>query len=216
MDKPSIIIVDDHQIFRKGVISLLVNENIANVIGEASNGKEFLSILKEENLPDLVLIDIEMPIMDGEEATRIALDKYPNLKIVALSMFGDEGNYSRMVNAGVKGFLLKNSDLTELESAITTVSSGETYFSNELLRKIISKLSTPKPIQKSNDVHVSARELEVLALICGGMTNEEISEKLCISASTVKGHRTNLLEKTGCKNTASLIMFSIKNKMIEL
>src|ERR1035437_7203823 len=111
MKKPSVIIVDDHQIFRKGVVSLLTNEHIANVIGEASNGKEFLTNLKENNLPDLVLIDIEMPIMDGEEATRLAIQKFPQLKIVALSMFGDEGNYSRMVNAGVRGFLLKNSDL---------------------------------------------------------------------------------------------------------
>ena len=114
------------------------------------------------------------------------------------------------------GFLLKNSDISELESAITTVTSGDTYFSNELLRKIISKLGAQKTVHKTDDAHVSAREHEVLVLICSGLTNEEIAEDLCISSSTVKGHRTSLLEKTGCKNTASLIMYSIKNKLISI
>ena len=217
MATPSIIVVDDHQIFRKGLVSLLENEHIANVIGEAANGVEFLKLLDKTESPDIVLIDIDMPKMGGEEATRKALEKYPQLKILALSMFGDEGHYYQMVNAGVKGFLLKNSDLSELETAITQVEQGDTYFSNELLRNIITKYGKHQPTEPLPPVaHVTDREMEVLTFICAGMTNEEIADKLCISPTTVKGHRTNLLEKTNCKNTASLIMYSIKNKLIEV
>lgn len=216
MAKPSVIVVDDHQIFRKGLITLLNNENIATVIGEASNGQEFLNLLETVDKPDLVLIDIDMPQMGGEEATRKALEKYPHLNILTLSMFGDEGNYYKMVNAGVKGFILKNSDLSELEMAIAIVGQGETYFSNELLRNIITRFGKTQKEIVIDTVKLTAREREVLILICAGFTNEDIAEKLCISPTTVKGHRTNLLEKTSSKNTASLIMFAIKKKLIEL
>jgi DNA-binding NarL/FixJ family response regulator len=217
MSIPTIIVVDDHQIFRKGIVSLLSNENIGTIVGEASNGQEFLVLLAQNGIPDLVLMDIDMPKMNGEEATRLAVEKYPNIKIIALSMFGDEGHYYKMVNAGVKGFLLKNSDLSELECAITTVAGGETYFSNELLRKIISnhKFNSATP-PKAESTLITGREQEVLLLICAGFTNEEIAEKLCISPTTVKGHRTHLLEKTECKNTASLIMYAIKHKMVDV
>jgi len=216
MAKPTVIVVDDHQIFRKGLITLLNNENIASVIGEASNGQEFLDILETIDKPDIVLIDIDMPKMGGEEATRKALAKYPQLNVLTLSMFGDEGNYYKMVNAGVKGFLLKNSDLSELEMAIAIVGQGETYFSNELLRNIITNFGKTQKEKVINTVKPTTREQEVLVLICAGFTNEDIAEKLCISPTTVKGHRTNLLEKTSCKNTASLIMYAIKNKLIEM
>ncbi len=215
MSLPSIILVDDHQIFRTSLKSLIMNEKIGTVIGEASNGKEFLDVLEKE-VPDLVLMDIDMPEMDGSEATMLAIEKHPDLKILALTMFGEENYYFKMVKAGVKGFLLKTSDIKELEIAIKDVTTGETYFSNELLRKIITNFDkkTSQQVQETNIL--TDRELDVIKLICDGMTNEEIAEKLHISPKTVKGHRANLLAKTGCKNAPSMVLYAIKNKIIEI
>ncbi len=214
---PSIILVDDHHMFRGSLKSLITNEKIGTIAGEASNGKEFLEIL-ENNVPDLVLMDIDMPIMDGAEATRIAVEKHPQIKILALSMFGEENYYYKMVKAGVKGFLLKTSDIKELEIAIREVVSGESYFSNELLRKIITNFGKKTIAQNEINelVKLTERERDVIELVCKGSTNEEIAEKLHISPKTVKGHRANLLAKTDCKNTPSLVIYAIKNKIIEI
>jgi len=138
--KPDIIIVDDHLIFRRGLKSILTIENIANVIGEASNGKDFLTLLSYLN-PDLVLMDIDMPLMNGIEATRQALKLNPNLKIVAFTMFGEEAYYNMMFDLGVKGFILKSGGIKELEDAIRDVMKGKCYFSNELISRINNTLS---------------------------------------------------------------------------
>jgi len=135
--KPSLIIVDDHLIFRQGLKSIIDNENIADVIGEASSGTEFIELLKT-NKPDVVLMDIDMPYMNGMEATRKGLEMVPEMKIIAVTMFGDEEYYYKMIELGVKGFIVKSSGITELENAIREVMMGESYFSNELLRKIIN------------------------------------------------------------------------------
>ena len=214
MAKPNIIIVDDHLIFRQGLKSLITIENIATVIAEASNGKEFLELLLLHK-PDLVLMDIDMPFMNGMEATQKAIELIPDLKIIVFTMFGDEEYYYKMVELGVKGFILKSSGINELEKAIHDVINGESYFSNELLRKIINNFgrkNTEKPIENTG---LTARELEVLQQICLGSTTEEIAQKLFISPKTVKSHRSNLLEKTACKNSPGLIIFAIKNKIIE-
>lgn len=215
MKKPDVIIVDDHLIFRQGLKSLLTFENIANVIGEASNGVEFIHLLSHLQ-PDLVLMDIDMPLMNGLDATKNALELVPDLKIIAFTMFSDDEYYFKMIDIGVKGFILKSSGIRELENAIQTVLSGESYFSNEILRKIIIKLG-----RKTNDFQpesggLSVRELEVLQLICSGSNNEEIAQKLFISPMTVKSHRSKLLEKTGCKNTPGLILYALKNKIVQL
>jgi DNA-binding NarL/FixJ family response regulator len=217
MQLPSIIIVDDHQIFRRSLKSLIVNEQIGNVIGEASNGKEFLEII-EHNIPDLVLMDIDMPIMNGIEATKIAIEKHPNIRVLVLSMFGDENYYNQMVDAGVKGFLLKTSDIKELENAIYMVHEGKSYFSSELLQSIISNFNTKnkKNINDPETAKLTEREMDVLKLICKGLTNEKIAEQLHISPKTVKGHRANLLDKTGCNNSTSMVIYSIKHKIIEI
>ena len=136
-EKPSLIIVDDHLIFRQGLKSIIDIENIANVIGEASSGTEFIELLKDHK-PDVVLMDIEMPYMNGMEATRKALEMVPDMKIIAVTMFGDEEYYYKMIELGVKGFIVKSSGINELENAIREVMLGESYFSNELLRKIIN------------------------------------------------------------------------------
>ena len=129
MKKPDIIIVDDHQIFRQGVKSIVTSENIANVIGEANNGVEFLNLLTDLK-PDLVLLDIDMPEMNGLEASKKALKLYPDLKIIAFTMFGDEEYFIGMIELGAVGYILKSSDISELEKAITVIMKGEKYFSN--------------------------------------------------------------------------------------
>jgi len=214
MDKPNLIIVDDHLIFRQGLSNIITTENLATVIGDASNGKEFIELIKHIE-PDLVLMDIDMPYMNGMEATRIALEMMPDLKIIAVTMFGEEEYYYKMIDLGVKGFILKTSGINEIEKAIHDVMLGESYFSNELLRKIINSIghkNNPKIVDKPL---ITDRELEVLKLICQGLTTDEIAEKLFISPKTVKSHRSNLLEKTTCKNTPEMIVFALKNKYIE-
>lgn len=215
MKKPELIIVDDHLIFRQGLKSLITSENIASVIGEASNGKEFLQLLSNLR-PDLVLMDIDMPHMNGMEATQKALELIPDLKIIAFTMFGDEDYYYKMIDLGVKGFILKSSGINELEKAIKEVLMGESYFSNEVLRKIISNLGRKNTSKTNENASLTTRELEVLQQICLGLNNEEIAKKLFISPKTIKSHRSNLLEKTGCKNTPALILLAIKNKWVEL
>ncbi|MBC8006091.1 MAG: response regulator transcription factor [Verrucomicrobia bacterium] len=215
MKKPEIIIVDDHLIFRQGLKSLITSENIASVIGEASNGKEFLQLLTTLR-PDLVLMDIDMPHMNGMEATQKALELIPDLKIIAFTMFGDEEYYYKMIDLGVKGFILKSSGINELEKAIKEVIMGESYFSNEVLRKIISNLGRKNTSKTNENASLTTRELEVLQQICLGLNNDEIAKKLFISPKTIKSHRSNLLEKTGCKNTPALILLAIKNKWVEL
>lgn len=213
--KPNLIIVDDHMIFRQGLKSLLTIENIANVIGEASNGTVFIELLSHLK-PDLVLMDIDMPQMNGMEATRKALELMPNLKIIAFTMFSDEEYYYKMIELGVKGFILKSSGINELEKAIQEVMMGESYFSIELLRKIIINFGH-KIINKSpKNAGLTVREMEVLQQICLGLSNDEMAQKLFISVKTIKSHRSNLLEKTNCKNTPALILYAVKNKIVNL
>jgi DNA-binding NarL/FixJ family response regulator len=214
----TVIIVDDHDMFREGVKVLLNNTNTIKVIAEARNGKEFLDVLDLYS-PDAVLMDIAMPVMDGIEATKQALAVKTDLKVLALSMYGDEEYYLKMVKAGAKGFVLKSSGINELEKAILNVSNNETYFSADLLRQII--INFKEPLQKPTpDVHalelISKRELEILKLVVDGYSNEEIAKRLNISLPTVKSHRSSLLSKTACNNSASLVMYAIKNNLVEI
>ncbi len=210
----NIIIVDDHSLFRNGMKLLLNNAGNFKVMAEASNGKEFLEIL-DKPIPDIVLMDIDMPVMDGIEATIKALEKYPSLKIIGLSMYGEEEYYYKMIDAGVSGFLLKNSDINEVKTALTTVNEGGKYFSQELLYKVVKNIKSTQINQDLMEA-LSERELEVLKQICIGLSNQEIAENLHISKRTVDKHRANLLDKTNSKNTAHLVMYAIKNKLIDI
>ncbi len=209
MKKHNIIIVDDHQLFRNGLKFILNEMNDVQVVGEASNGKEFLDLL-EFGLPDLVLMDINMPIMNGVNASKIALEKYPGLNILVLSMYGESEYYNTMIDIGVKGFILKDVDNKELRDAIDKITSGGTYFSQELLLNLIKNKTYDE------NIFLTRREKEVLELICKGFSNQQISEQLFISQRTVERHRSNLLLKTESKNSISLVVYSIKHKLISL
>jgi len=209
MRKVRLFLVDDHQLFRNGLKYILNERKDMQVTGEASNGREFLDLLDFVK-PDVVLMDIGMPVMDGIEATRRALEKFPKLKILVLSMYDESEYYNSMIELGVKGFVLKDMDNEELYEAIRKVSTGGTHFSQELLLSIIKK-KTPE-----NKIILTRREKEILDLICKGYSNQQISDKLIISQRTVERHRANLLTKTDSRNSISLVVYAIKNRLISI
>jgi DNA-binding NarL/FixJ family response regulator len=196
--------------FRESLIDILSIKNIAKVIGEASNGLELVALL-EKLKPNIILMDVAMPEMDGIEATKKALEKYPDSKVIALSSFGDEKYYYSMLEAGAKGFVIKNAGIVELQNAIVEVAKGGNWFSSELIQKIVIKLND-KYINKPQQL-LTGREIEIITCICECYTNEQISEKLNISQDTVKWHRANILIKTEASNTAGLVIYAIKNKI---
>jgi DNA-binding NarL/FixJ family response regulator len=211
------ILVDDHVMFRNGLKSLLEQENIAEIIGEASNGKECLKLL-ETCSPDIVLMDIDMPVMNGVETCEKALEIYPDLNIMVLSMYDDYSHYSKLVNIGVKGFITKSSGKTELENGIYAVGTGESYFSADLLRNILIEINKPLKKEKSKEdiVHLTSRELEVLKLICNGYSTNEIADTLFLSNKTIDNHRSKILQKTNVKNSVGLVIYSIKNDIVSI
>jgi DNA-binding NarL/FixJ family response regulator len=212
MDKIKVVLADDHNLFRNGLKLLLSNCENISIVGEACDGKELLSVLGNTKA-DVVLIDIEMPVMNGIEATRAALERFPDLKIISLSMYGEEEYYYRMIDAGVKGFILKNSEISEVIKAIETVMEGGKYFSSDVLYNVVKNIKTVSKIS-NNAVSLSEREKEVLEQICKGLSNQEIADILFISKRTVEKHRASLLTKSNTKNTAQLVMYAIENKLL--
>jgi len=211
-DSIYVSIVDDHELFRDGLKLVLEQVNPDYKISEASNGQEFLSSLTMQ-VPDIVLMDINMPVLNGRETTRRALEMYPDLKIIAVTMYGEENFYMQMIEAGVKGIILKKSGKYELEQAIHEVLDGGNFFSQEIMRKMAMRLN-----RKKSDSYetLTERELEVLLKVCNGLSNNEIGEKLFISPKTVEVHKSNIFRKTGVKNSAQLVIYAIKKGFIEI
>lgn len=209
----NIYIVDDHSLFREGLRFLLINSELISEIHEAKNGVDFLNGIQSFK-PDIVLMDIEMPEMNGIEATQKAIKAFPDIKIIALSMYADENYYTEMIEAGAKGFLLKNSKFNDVQLAIREVFEGRNYFSPEILTSIVKSLNR-KPTTPTNN-ELTKREFEILINICQGYSNHEISEQLYISKRTVDKHRENILLKTQAKNTAELVVYAIKRGYFEI
>jgi DNA-binding NarL/FixJ family response regulator len=216
MEKIKVMIVEDQIIFRRGLrLSLSVINNI-ELLEDATNGKEFLNLIKVI-MPDVVLMDIKMPLMDGYEASKAAIALYPDIKIIVVSSYGEEESLIHMIEVGVKGFVLKDTDENELNKAIRKVNEGKNYFAQELLPILTSafmKKRTYLHDKQGIEEKLTKREIEILKYICEGFTNKEIAEICFISPRTASGHRNNLLEKTGCKNTAQLVAFGIKYNMM--
>jgi len=209
-----IIIVDDHEFFRNGLKMVVNRLKYASVVGEASNGQEFIELQREKQA-DMVLLDLQMPIMNGIEASEIAIKEFPDLKIVILTMFDDEEYIDKMMDIGVHGFLLKNITKDLLDQALQSIAGGNSYYSPELWSYFGKKFSAKKREDKT-ELQFTKREKEILQLICDGLSNKEISEELFISERTVIGHKSNLLSKTNCKSTISLLSFAIKNKLVSI
>ena len=207
-----IVLVDDHTLFRNGLRGLLERQEGCRVVGEAGSGEEFLAQLDTLEA-DVVFMDFSMPGLDGAQTTERALARRPELRIITLSMFGEESYYSRMVEAGARGFLLKDSDIGDVLEAVETVMEGGSYFSPQLLSSLTGRMRSR---EDAADDQLSSREREILVAVCRGLSNQEIADELFISKRTVDKHRANILEKTGCKNTASLVVYAIRNGIIEL
>ena len=208
--KKKVIIVEDHAIFREGLKRIITELDDFELIGEAPNGAVFLEMIKKSN-PDLVLMDIQMPVMDGIEATEKALIQNPSLKILVLSMFGEEEYVYSMVDKGIYGFILKTSDVSDFKKAILKVSEGQQYYSEEIMQILVKKVRGFDTVDK---IVLSEKETEVLRLLCKGHSNNEIADKLFISVRTVEGYRNKLLQKTNSANVLNLVIFALKNKLV--
>lgn len=215
--KTNIIIVDDHKIFRDGLMLLLENFDYVSVVGQAANGEDFLSLI-ENVVPDIVLMDINMPKMNGIVATKKALQKYPELKIIALTTFADDAYIEQMISAGVEGYMLKRSDIEDFEKAIKKVAKGGSYFSSEIIKVIARNLYKNKEqaSKKQIGANLTSREKQILHLICKGLNNEQIADFIHLSPKTVEKHKSSLFQKTDTFNTVNLVIYAFKNQLTTL
>jgi len=218
-----IFIADDHQLFIEGVKALLRDVNDVKIVGEAENGQKLLELLEKEKC-EIVLMDVNMPVMSGVETTRRIRDKYPDIKVLALTMFDDTLHISEMIKAGAAGYLLKNAGKEELLDAIMKVSRGEKYVSNDVSVKIIERMFSNDQSAEtqggsnnnnSRKPELTKREMEIIKLIAQEMTNAEIAAKLNNSPMTIITHRKNLLRKLGVKNTAGLIKYAMQHGLLD-
>ena len=215
MQKLKIYIVDDHKLFREGLKLLLSTQDFVQHIYEASSGDEFVENLSFVDC-DVVLMDIEMPGMNGIEATQVAMRMKPELKIIVLSMYGDEQYYYKMVDAGVKGFILKNAGIEKVITAIGKVAEGDNYFSEELLVNILNSMrdNNKQEQHEGMENEISERELEILYHVCRGMSNQEIADKLFISLPTVKTHVAHILSKINARDRVQAVVFAYENHLV--
>lgn len=212
-----ILIADDHQILREGLKGLLCRQPDMNVIGESSDGAETVR-LAEKLRPDIVVMDVMMPVMNGIEATMAIRAFDPSIKIVALSMYGNATFVYEMFRAGASAFLVKDCAFEELEEAVRVVGRGGKYI-GACLKNLLSEmflLTLSGGRQKLPDEELSPREVEVLSLISEGLTNKETADKLRLSVNTVASHRQNIMKKLGLKNTAEMTKYAIRKGYIDL
>lgn len=212
----NIAIVEDHRLFREGLKSLFSDFKDFEVVAEYSNGKDYIDNIFNLQV-DVVLMDIEMPVMNGIEATLLSKIKKPEIHIIALSMFSDQKYYYEMIKSGISGFVLKEASPEELEKAIRDVNKGLGFFSPKLLQQAIINMPEIEKKKKIIDkLNLTEREIEIIELVCQGYNNNKMAEKLFISPKTIESHKTHVLSKTGAKNSAELIIFAIKNELIEI
>ncbi|MBB6463048.1 response regulator transcription factor [Flammeovirga kamogawensis] len=208
-----VLLVDDHNMIREGLKSFLDKEHF-DIIGEAVNGVEALLLLEKHKV-DVVITDIMMPEKDGITLCKEITAQYPSIHVLALTMMNESYNIKKMLNAGAKGYILKDCTQDELRKAITSVAAGENYYSSEVTSIIMQGLSSQPAVKKRvlTEIPLTEREMEVLHLICKEFSNIEIGEKLFISPRTVETHKRNLVEKTGAKNVAGLVLYAIERNL---
>ncbi len=207
-----VAVVDDHEFFKSGVILALKRLKSVSLVYTASDGVEFLD--KQRKTPaDTVLLDIKLPRLDGFNALLQVKKEFPDMKVIILTASDADENIERFINAGINGYLLKNIDQKELESAFEALQHGESYYSKELMSYFLKQLKSGKESEVVRN-NLSKREVEIFQLIYEGYSNIEIGARLFISVRTVTNHRHNIKMKTGTKTTAGLIAYGLKNKII--
>ncbi len=209
-----IILADDHEIFRDGFAVMLKKIPEINLVGEASNGEELIKLMRTLK-PEVIVTDIKMPKMDGIEATKRLKKEFPSVGIIALSMFDEENLIVDMLEAGAKGYLLKNAHKTEIIAAIKSVYNDEPYYCRETSHKLAQMIANSRfdPYKKRPKIEFSDKEIIIINLICGEYSNKEIADKLNLSKRTVEGYREKILEKIEGKNTAGIVVYAIKNNI---
>ena len=214
-----VFIVDDHTLIRDGLRTLLAADPLFEVVGEASNGQELLDQLPTV-AADVVLLDLNMPVLDGLATTHRLREEYPHLRILLLSMMTHERTIGEALAAGAHGYVLKNADKYEVVAALQGVASGKRFLCSEiglgLLEKLLLQEPRPSVPGTSPGVHLTHREREILQLVASGLTNQEIADQLFTSKRTVESHRQNLLEKTGVRNTPALIKYAMEHGLLRL
>lgn len=219
MEKIKLCIADDHRLFRMGFMSMLSPIKDFHFVFEAGNGQELIDQLASQPC-DIVLLDVNMPVMDGIKATGILREQFPELKIIVISMYDEDRFVTHMLELGVNGYLLKDSSPEEVEKAIRQVYAEGAYYSDFVGKALHRKLLAKKtervlvPFHNAFATDLSEREKGVLRLLCDGMSTIEIGDKLCVSARTVEGYRQRIIEKTGAKNIAQAIAFAYKRHLI--
>jgi DNA-binding NarL/FixJ family response regulator len=215
MNKIRILIADDHKIFRDGIRALLDKEKHISVVGDVANASEVIDFL-EKNEADVILMDIDMGKTDGIDATFILKKKYPEVNVLALSMYGEHNYILKMIEAGANGYILKNAGKEELLTAINSVAAGGSYFSREASLKLFENINKlHKKTSANSEIPLTNRETEILKLIAQEYSNAEIADKLFISIRTVDTHRRNLIAKLDVKNTAGLVKYAFRKGLIE-
>jgi len=212
----NIVIADDHEIFLDGLTLMLSRQDGFNVCGRASNGNQLIDIVKAQQ-PDVVLTDIRMPVTDGIESTKQILSSYPDIKVVALSMFDEENLIVEMLEAGAKGYLLKNAHKDEIVDAIRSVYQNKNYYCAHTSTLLASMIVRSKfaPVKIKEKVVLNDREKAIIKMICQQKTAQQIADKIFLSKRTVEGYRTKILEKINAKNIAGVVIYALKNEIIE-
>jgi DNA-binding NarL/FixJ family response regulator len=210
-----ILIADDHQLFREGLMTLLSSALNIEIVAQAENGKQTIEKAKKLS-PDIILMDIGMPIINGIEATGILQMEAPKIKVIALTMHSEKHFIKGMLEAGAYGYLFKNCAYDELIDAINTVYAGKKYLSDDITEFIIHDYIGKPKNKQEDDPQLSAREMEILKLIADGKTSREISELLFVSIKTIGTHKQNILNKLNMNSTADLVKYAIKKGVISL
>ena len=209
------MIADDHKIFRDGIVSILEDIDDMQISQQADDGQEILDKL-EKDQPHIILMDITMGDTSGIDITKIVKAKYPNIKVLVLSMHAESGYILKALEAGASGYLLKDAGSTEMINAIRTVFDGDTYYSQQVSKILVQHITQgSQPKSNREGIPLTTREIEILKLIAEEFSNPKIAEKLFISIRTVDTHRRNLLEKLAVKNTAGLVKYAIKYGIVE-
>jgi DNA-binding NarL/FixJ family response regulator len=210
-----IILADDHEIFRDGFKAMLKKQPSVELLAEAADGEELVELTRQTQ-PDVVVTDIKMPKMDGLQAAKILSKEFPNIGIIALSMIDEENLIIDMMEAGAKGYLLKNAHKNEIIEAIKAVNSGNIYYCDGTSAKLTRMIATSDKIpfnKKSSKPELSQKEIDVIQLICEEMTNKEIADRLNLSIRTIEGYRDRIQEKIGARNSAGIVVYAIRNKI---